>query len=353
MRTRDRTWVTRWAIVAFLVIGFLALGAAGAAYAGYRYDRSRSDRALPGVRIGNVDVGGMTRVEMEAALQPRVRAILDRTIRISVGRQQVTRTIGTLGVEVDVGGAIDRALSATNEFWWPSRVYHRLLDRPVDRRIDLVVAYRSGPVARFVRDVAPESERAPVDASLDVVDGKVVVRHSRHGRELATGAARTTLSKAVDDGARDVVLPVRSVEPAITDRQLGPTIVVRLSRLQLYLYRGTKLEKTYPVAAGRIGVYDTPQGHWTIIAKRANPTWYNPALDSWGAGEPAVVPPGPNNPMGPRALYLNVGLIRIHGTSDDSSIGHYVSHGCVRLHNSDIVDLFDRVDVGTPVIITW
>jgi L,D-transpeptidase ErfK/SrfK len=89
-----------------------------------------------------------------------------------------------------------------------------------------------------------------------------------------------------------------------------------------------------------------------LYQKRENPTWYNPALDSWGAGLPAVVPGGPGNPMGTRALYITApGLIRIHGTTSPESIGRYASHGCIRMHNEQVEQLYELVPVGTKVII--
>jgi L,D-transpeptidase ErfK/SrfK len=100
-------------------------------------------------------------------------------------------------------------------------------------------------------------------------------------------------------------------------------------------------------------VFDTPQGHFEIVNKRVNPTWVNPATTTWGKDEPAVIPPGPDNPLGTRAMDLSAPGIRIHGTPDDASIGHWASHGCVRMHIADAEALFDLVDVGTPVIIAW
>jgi lipoprotein-anchoring transpeptidase ErfK/SrfK len=66
---------------------------------------------------------------------------------------------------------------------------------------------------------------------------------------------------------------------------------------------------------------------------------------------PATIGPGPNNPLGTRALNLNASGIRIHGTTANSSIGTAASHGCMRMHRWDIEDLYDRVEVGTPVLI--
>ena len=92
-------------------------------------------------------------------------------------------------------------------------------------------------------------------------------------------------------------------------------------------------------------------GEWTIIDKRENPTWTNPAPDTWGADLPASIPPGPGNPLGTRALYLNAPGIRIHGTYDVSSIGTHASHGCIRMLMSDVEEIYPLVPIGTRVIV--
>ena len=80
------------------------------------------------------------------------------------------------------------------------------------------------------------------------------------------------------------------------------------------------------------------------------PTWVNPDPDGWGADMPEVIPPGPDNPLGTRALNWSAPAIRFHGTSADYSIGYNASHGCVRLHMSDVEQLYELVDVGTPIV---
>jgi lipoprotein-anchoring transpeptidase ErfK/SrfK len=139
----------------------------------------------------------------------------------------------------------------------------------------------------------------------------------------------------------------------VADNKLGETIIIRISQNKLYLYDGLKLKKTYRVATGQLGQYPTPMGHWEIINKRINPTWVNPAKDTWGRNEPDIIPPGPDNPLGTRALDLNAPGIRIHGTPADYSIGTYASHGCIRMHIPQSEELFGLVGVGTPVIIVW
>ena len=146
-------------------------------------------------------------------------------------------------------------------------------------------------------------------------------------------------------------LPVHAVAPKITEDTMLPTIVVHVDTNRLDLYEGFEVTHSWDVATAKPG-WTTPVGEWSLYQKRENPTWYNPALDSWGADLPAVVPGGPGNPMGTRALYITApGLIRIHGTTSPDSIGRYASHGCIRMHNEQVEELYDLVPVGTKVII--
>ena len=110
-----------------------------------------------------------------------------------------------------------------------------------------------------------------------------------------------------------------------------------------------------PIGIGQLGT-DTPE-NWvtTVQRKRANPTWTPTAkvrADYAAKGDPlpAVWPAGPDNPMGLYALYIGR-LYAIHGTNRPESIGKFASYGCIRMLNEDIVDLFDRVTVGTPVTV--
>ncbi len=105
----------------------------------------------------------------------------------------------------------------------------------------------------------------------------------------------------------------------------------------------------YPVAIG--SPVDQWEGVQTVTAKRENPTWYPPEDIQWESNVPPVVPPGPQNPLGPRALYLGDTLYRIHGTNRPGSIGGAVSHGCFRMHNTHIVELYEKVQVGANVYV--
>jgi lipoprotein-anchoring transpeptidase ErfK/SrfK len=339
--------------ILFSITAMLVLLLAGAAFAGFRYERARAARILPGVSIAGMDVGGMSRAEALHMLEPTATAILDRSIDVHAAGKSWTLTAEELGTRVDVTAAVDRALSISAEYGWPTRLFHRLLNRPVDHQVALGVTHDDSAVDPFVKGIAVELKRDPRDAYLDFADGHLAAQHSRTGRALRTGLARKALVAAVRGGASSVDLELRTVEPSTADDSLGKTIIVRVSENRLYLYDGLKLEKTYRVATGQLDLYPTPLGHFQVINKRINPTWYNPAKDTWGKDEPDFIPPGPDNPLGTLALDLDAPGIRIHGTPADYSIGTWASHGCIRMHIPESEQLFGLVDVGTPVIIAW
>jgi lipoprotein-anchoring transpeptidase ErfK/SrfK len=126
-------------------------------------------------------------------------------------------------------------------------------------------------------------------------------------------------------------------------------IVVRGGSNVLDLYENGALAHSYGVATG-LAAYPTPMGQFFIVGKQTNPAWINPH-SSWSVGMPEYVPPGPGNPLGTRAMQLDADSIYIHGTPNDASIGTHASHGCIRMHMGDAEDLYQRVRVGTPVLI--
>jgi len=346
-----RRRLTRLSVL-LAITSILVLLLAGAAFAGYRYEKARSTQILPGVRISGVEVGGMTRGEAERALAGRASSILDRTIDVTAGGKTWHLTARELGVGVDVSQAVDQALDVSGTLSWTGRLYRRLMDKPLGRNFDLPVSYDDRPVASFAEAAAGQLRQKPQNAFLDF-DKRLVVRHARAGRALRVGGSEKALRTALLDGTSSVELPMRRIQPKVSDKKLGKSIIIRISQNKLYLYDGLKLQKTYRVATGQLDQYPTPMGHWKIINKRVNPTWVNPAKDTWGKDEPDFIPPGPDNPLGTRALDLDAPGIRIHGTPAGYSIGSYASHGCIRMHIPQSEELFGLVGVGTPVIIAW
>lgn len=152
--------------------------------------------------------------------------------------------------------------------------------------------------------------------------------------------------------AEQEVVPLVPVQSEATLEKLGYVIVVSKPSRMLALYAPVKgkakVVRSYRVAVGAPS-FPTPSGRFTIVSMQRNPWWYPPASD-WAKGQEPV-PPGPGNPLGTRWMGLDREDVGIHGTPDSGSIGGYASHGCIRMLISQSEALFNRVDVGTPVII--
>src|SRR5947208_598882 len=130
------------------------------------------------------------------------------------------------------------------------------------------------------------------------------------------------------------------------------TVVVRTTERRLYYVLGDGRAIRYPVGVGRAGKQWA--GVTRIDGKYVAPAWSPPAVVKRDKPSlPDVIPGGsPRNPMGAAALTLAGGEYAIHGTNAPGSIGGFVSYGCIRMHNADILDLFGRVSVGTTVVVT-
>ena len=157
-----------------------------------------------------------------------------------------------------------------------------------------------------------------------------------------------------------LILSLITVTPSASAREVVPfdggvspgTIVVRTSERRLYYVLGQGRAIRYPVGVGRAGRQWS--GRAVIDGKHIKPDWAPPPdIKRDNPRLPQVIPGGaPNNPMGVAALTLSGGEYAIHGTNKPGSVGGFVSYGCIRMYNQDIVDLYGRVNVGTPVVVT-
>jgi lipoprotein-anchoring transpeptidase ErfK/SrfK len=344
-RTTHRAWK-----VLIVCLGVLALLGGGTAYAAYRYDRSAADRILPGVTVAGIAVGDLTRDEAIARVRELADVRLTGEVTVTAGDSTWTVTPEELGMTADVEGAVDQAFAFADGMSFFSRVFHRLSEDSVERGFDLEFAYDEAAVEGFVQQAAQEVFLAPVNAEFALVDGEVVTQRSQVGRELKPEVAAKRILRALAHRGETVEIPLRTSAPEVTTASLGDTIVVDVSANTLQFYEGLRVVREYRVATGT-PQYPTPTGTFEIIEKRENPTWYNPAPDTWGADLPLSIGPGPGNPLGTRAMYLNAPGIRIHGTWDDTSIGTAASHGCIRMHVEDSEELYPLVDLGTTVLV--
>lgn len=166
----------------------------------------------------------------------------------------------------------------------------------------------------------------------------------------AITAANPGTDPFVPDPGRRIVLPTEWILP---DAPIRKGIVVNIAEMNLFVYSrdGSQTVTTFPVGIGDQGK-ETPVGTFTIVDKIRNPAWYVPeSIRKEKPYLPAVVPPGPDNPMGSHALRLSNMTILIHGTDRPWGIGTRDSHGCIRLYQEDIARLFGMVQRGTKVTI--
>jgi len=152
------------------------------------------------------------------------------------------------------------------------------------------------------------------------------------------------------DGA-DVLIPAQHVLPAV-ERQ---GIVLNIAEKRVYYFHSPTEVESFAVGTGRDG-WETPVGSYKIVEKIKDPTWTPPESirrEHAAKGDilPAVVPAGPDNPLGAYAMRLDRGSYLIHGTNKPWGVGMQVSHGCVRMYPEDIERLFQRVEIGTPVTV--
>ena len=197
-------------------------------------------------------------------------------------------------------------------------------------------------------------DRDPVDASVEPTPTKLTTVPEQDGVRVRPDELRQRAQEALqspDD--RVVEAPTDTVEPDVTQSEVAdsyPTyITIDRDNFTLRLFNNLKLAEKYTIAVGAIG-YDTPSGLYGIQSKEENPTWHVP--DSKWAGKLAGrdIPPGPDNPLKARWMALINGA-GIHGTAEIDSLGSAASHGCIRMAVPDVIDLYDRVDVGTPTYI--
>jgi L,D-transpeptidase ErfK/SrfK len=149
-----------------------------------------------------------------------------------------------------------------------------------------------------------------------------------------------------------VVIPSRFILPDSPRKG----IVINLAEMRLYFYHPDGVHvSTYPVGVGQEG-WNTPLGNTTVVRKREHPTWVVPDSilenhERHGQPIPKVQPPGPTNPLGDYAMNLGFASIVIHGSPFPKGVGVRSSHGCIRMLNEDVGELFQKVSIGTPVAI--
>jgi hypothetical protein len=326
--------MTRNACIAgCLALGLLAPAGASAA---------TPERLPDGATIAGVAVGGLgpygARVELRRQLEPKFEA----PIEVRIHGRRTTLPTGRVGQVLHYGRMVDAAYEQLRR----GDLVHVRLVRTIDG--DKLSAAVSALAAPFYR--APRNARVRFGVT------HVARIRGRSGRSVDTRALRRELLSELrrPAGARWVRGHLVTVRPAIRRSRLGrfyPTYVsVSRPTRTARLFKRLHLVRRYTVAVGAAG-YDTPAGLHHVVSKQVNPAWSVPNRPWAGSLAGQTIPPGdPRNPLKARFIALGGG-VGFHGTADLASIGQAASHGCIRMRIPDVISLYNRVSVGTPVLI--
>ena len=342
MRTR--------AVVIAAVVGVLVLVGAGAVYA---YDRAHAEEIGKGVRVGGVDVSGLTPEQARAKLRSAVLEPLSRPVVVRARGKRFTLTPERAKVAVDIDGSVRAALERSREGSMLSAHVARAPRRVARRRARARHPLLQGAIGRLVKRVGKAVDEPAVDARVDLESGDVTPQASEDGRRvLAKQLKRQVRKRLLDVGdVKTVQARTEVVKPKVTTEELAekyPAIlVVNRSRLPAHALQGPQARRR-PTGSrsAQVGL-ETPAGLYHIQNKAVNPAWTMPNSDWVAPADRGKVVPGgvPENPLKARWLGIYDGA-GIHGTDADGSIGTAASHGCIRMLIPDVIELYDQVPVG-------
>ena len=304
-------------------------------------------RIAPGVSVAGVDVSNLTLPEAAAKLEPALAPRLRKAVSVQVAGRRFRLTEKSKAFAFDAPKSARRAYNAGKLIAPGSGA---------TTSVPPFVRVRRKAVEAFAVRVDRQVYVAPRNATVRITLRKIFRRRSAEGRDLDAKALQATVEKiVVDPAAKRVVKPGRNeVKPAINANDLAKryatVLTVDRSNFKLRVFKRLKFSKSYGIAVGSAG-YDTPTGLKSITNKQVNPAWSAPNKPWAGLYAGKTVAGGsPENPLKARWLGIANG-VGIHGTGDPGSIGSRASHGCIRMRVPDVIDLFPRVPVGTPVLI--
>lgn len=341
-----------------LVISLLALivlvGSGVAAL--HRYDASRSGQIVEGTTIGGVAVGGLSVEEARAAVEQEVAHRLQEPLTLTHGDRRFVLDPALVRVRANVDEVVAVAVAESREGNFLERSIGGLTGNADGTEYELEIEYSTAAVGRVVAGIRRELDRPARDAKVSASFSGVRLSPSSAGVTVKAEALRESIAESLvsAEAGRALAVPSRTLEPKVTTKELGDRyshfIAISRGRRELRLFVNRKLVKSYRVGIGALG-FETPAGMYEIESMAANPAWYVPDK-AWAGDLAGKVIPGndPDNPIKARWMGFWNGA-GIHGTADEASIGTAASHGCIRMLIRDVIDLYDRVPLHTPLSI--
>ena len=341
-------------VITVLAVVVLA-GSATAAL--HRYDTSRSDQIAEGISIAGVDVGGMTLAEARTAVRREIAHRLDEPLHIKYRKRMFTIDPALVDVSTNAEALLGAAMAKSREGNFLTRSFRDLTGESENTDLALQVDYSKDAVARVVAGIRRAIQQPARDATSSASFAGVSITPAQLGVAVRPRLLRNQIVEHLvsAESSRTFAVPVKIIRPKVTTRKLkeryGHFIAISRSRRELRLFVNQRLVKTYRVGIGAAG-FDTPAGEYEIESMAANPAWYVPDK-TWAGDLAGKVVPGddPDNPIKARWMGFYDGA-GIHGTADEASIGTAASHGCIRMLIRDVIDLYDRVPLHTPLSIS-
>lgn len=303
----------------------------------------------PGVNILGVDVTGLTKAEAVEACNRELTEVIHKPVSLNIDNESYQITPEEIGLKLEIKDMVDQAYGdawSVNIF---ERMGRRFINKPKEIDASIAVESDAQKVEQFVDSALGMINRPPHDTYVDVTSGVPVIVPAKDGRSTDKNQLLDETMQALGTADRTVNVEAARTPAEVTDEIWGQLIVINLAEHKLTLYNREQPVAEFGIACGS-SAYPTPHGIWKIIGKQRNPSWSNPGT-AWAKSMPPYIPPGPGNPLGTRALPLNASGVLIHGTTSDWSIGRSASHGCIRMHRWDVEQLFEMVEVNTPVYI--
>lgn len=317
--------------------------------------KTQDDKIAQGVSIGGIDVSGLSRDEANAKLDKEIQEVVQTPLVVTYNGKRRTLKPEKSKVGVDVSGMVDQAVTQSNQGFFIANAAKTVAGADRNIAIPTEITYSKPAVKKFVRSVGKSFNQAPKDATVKYSARSIGEVDAQPGLAVRNAALAAAIVKRLENPTepRRVRAPMKKTQAKVTKSELAkkyPTIIlVDRSGFKLRLYKKLKLDKTYPIAVGAAGL-ETPSGLYTINDRQENPTWNVPNSDWAGDLAGKSIPPGPGNPLVARWLGIYDG-VGIHGTDDISSLGSAASHGCIRMNPTDVIALYPKVPVGTPVYI--
>lgn len=311
------------------------------------------ERIAAGVYAASVPVSGLTIEEAAAKLDATYGARLKKGVSVKRAGRLFRMSAKQAHVKFDALRTAKRALFAGRELAGTPPVPGAA---PARADVPLAVDLSQSAVRRFAGRVDRGLSRSPRDSKLRITLRKVYVTHSRAGRDIDHVALAKGVGAAFADPRlvrvfRPKLIKIKAKVSSLEVRKRARTVItIQQNTFTLRLFKDFHVARTYKVAVGQPG-YPTPRGLFAIQSKQVNPTWSVP--NSPWAGELAGTSVGGGSAANPlKARWMGIsGSVGIHGTGQDYSIGSRASHGCIRMHVSDVIALYSRVPLGTPVLI--